>query len=202
MKQFSLIQINIKTYTGWHIYNILSTNNNIVASFRFNRKWSYNENICIKLVNIFWNNIEVNSPCIHLISKFFCTYIYLRNTCIILVFPTAGAPNNITLTRSIDSGLISMGDCDCSCSCLSFVEDAFWRLSKKSRSNSVTKEQLYKKHKMHTKGNPFRHLFYQMNTDELVTCEISTYLISNELIFHYIGIKLWYIKVFSRVKWK
>lgn len=61
-------------------------------------------------------------------------------TCIMLVFPTAGAPRRMTLTRSTDSGLISIGLC-CWCwapSPPSFeVEPAFWRRSRKSRSNSA-----------------------------------------------------------------
>lgn len=62
-------------------------------------------------------------------------------TCMMLVLPTAGAPSRMTLTRSTDSGLISIGlCCDAPSPLLFEVEPAFWRRSRKSRSNSVIEE--------------------------------------------------------------
>lgn len=58
-----------------------------------------------------------------------------------LLLPTAEAPSKITLTLSTDSGLISIWLCAFSCESLLLVfpaVEASWRLSKKSRSNSVT----------------------------------------------------------------
>lgn len=93
-------------------------------------------------------------------------------TCMMLVFPTAGAPSMMTLTRSTDSGLTSIGLLRLWPMVWAFGT-AFWRFSRKSRSSSETKRIISRSKEIGqgsmTYGDKVRqlligHLDFRLNT--------------------------------------
>lgn len=108
--------------------------NRKIALLLLNLERKTSEGIYFERSNPKITGLLVNLPFCVILQVFFVFYSS-EPTCIILVLPTAGAPKSITLTLSTDSGLISMGLR--ATSWLSLDVASFWRLSKKSRSNSA-----------------------------------------------------------------